>query len=70
MNTTITIEFERAIVTATRERYNPTSYDIWAAEIKPKNGGETMNVKTVGGLFDNGNDIAERAYKCWEIENK
>lgn len=69
MTKTITREFDYAVVTAELVKYNPTDYDVWAVKIEPKDCGEIFKTKKLADLFDNGESVAEKAYREWMKEN-
>ena len=69
MTKTITREFDYAVVTAELVKYNPTGYDDWAVTVEPKDGDETFETHELADLFDNGESVAEKAYREWMKEN-
>lgn len=69
MENTLTREFDYAYVEMAMARRNPSGCDDWAITINPKDGGEPVRKHVLGGLFDNGESVAEKAYREWIKEN-
>lgn len=55
-------DFEKAIVSVERVRYNPCANSLYEVAIYPKNGTEAVTVEADGGIFDSHEDIAKRVY--------
>lgn len=69
MGKMIVREFDYAIVTAEMVKYNATGLDEWVCKVEPKDSGEIYETRSLADLFDNGESVAERAYREWMKEN-
>lgn len=66
----VEFDFEKAIVSVERVRYNPCANSVYEVIVHPKNGTEAVAVEADGGIFDSYEDIAKRVYNRIVKENR
>lgn len=58
----VEFDFEKAVVSVKRVCANPCAQDEYLVTVSPKNSKETIEVETLGGIFEPDEYIAERVY--------
>lgn len=58
----VEFDFEKAVVSVKRVCVNPCAQDEYLVTVSPKNGKETIEIETLGGIFETDEAIAKRVY--------